>query len=204
MKKIFPVITTCILMLVCCTKDPSANNAHYPSVIAVTYASDNMQVSATSFTANDWLNVDFTVAADSVEWWVSDTATNPYDTIPYYPGSDTIITYPDTVINYPGDTTQYPHDTIPQLPGDSSYYPSNDSTGYDTVQVPPQDTTVNPPQDSILYNTHYGYIIKTNGSNLKIQVTKQGNYTVEARAYRKNSNGSYTLIKTGYVKLSAR
>src|ERR1044072_4032346 len=116
MKKMFFAFMAFTLLLVCCTKDPSVTNANYPANIAVTYASDNMQVSATSFIAADWLSVDFTETADSIYWHVSDTATNPYDTIPYYPPTDTLY--------YPGDTIpNYPHDTVQIPPTDTTHYP---------------------------------------------------------------------------------
>ena len=193
-----------------CNKDFSLDNEHTPSSVAVTYASDNMQVSATSFTANDWLSIHFTEAADSTGWWVSDTA-NAYDTIPpdpggpadttTWPGGDTIVYYPPAdSTGYTGDTTIYPggDTTIYYPPADSPYYPPADSSGY------PHDTIVYPPHDSIPYNNgNKGYVVQVQGSDLKIQVTRHGNYTIEARAYRKNGRGNYTLIKTGYIKLSA-
>ena len=206
MKKIISVMIACAAILLCCTKDPSLDNAHV-ALVTVDGASSNMQVSAVSFRSNDWLNVDFSETTDSIGWWISDTATNPYDTVPYYPGGDTVVNYPpvdssqyphgDTIINYPPDTTHYPHDTIPQWPGDSSYNPPTyDSSGY------PHDTIVYPPHDSIPYNNN-GYAIQVNGNHLRIQINKRGNYLVMAMAYRRNTNGSYTVIKTGYVKLSA-
>ncbi len=222
MKKIFSAIT-CAVIMVCCTKDPSVHNTDSPQDIMVTYASNNMQVSAASFTANDWLSVDFTVAADSIGWWVSDTLTNPYDSVPYYPGSDTVVYNPgnDTTFNPggpvqnphdsfpqpPADTTQYPHDTIPYPPTDSNYYPPPyDSSAYphDTTPPPPHDTIINPPQDSLIYhNSGAGYLIQVHGRNLIIQIKKRGNYLIQAKAYKRNINGSYSALQTGYIKLSA-
>ncbi len=221
MKKIFAVIIACAVTVICCTKDKSVTDPNNVSLITLDGASSNMIVSANTFTAADWLSVDYSEAADSIGWWVSDTLTNPYDTVPYYPGSDTTIHYPDTTVYYPGDTTgypggdtivyyppgdttQYPHDTIPQWPGDSSYNPppyDTSSSPHDTVPSYPHDTITYPPHDSAQYNN--GFVMQANGKNIKIKINKRGSYTVVAFAYHKNTNGSYTIIKTGYVKLSA-
>lgn len=147
-----------------------------------------------------------------------DTTTYP----PTYPGDTT--TYPgnnDTVIYnppYPGDTTVYNpggNDTTIYNPGDTTVYnpgdtlnqpqPPHDSTIYNPPY--PNDTTGNGgyyPDSTGIHGGHTsgdGYIMITHDGYVEIKVSKRGSYTLTAKAYHRNADGSYTLIKTGHVKM---
>jgi hypothetical protein len=188
-----------------------------------------MQVSMTNFTSGDLLDVHFSQTADSIAWWVSDPSSDnldsagyPRDTSwipPYIPSPDSTIYPPDTTglppVVSPTDSAGYPRDTTwepPYIPPpDSTIFPPD--TSHYSPGMPPGDSTHLPadpnrvgPQshDMTHAKNGNGYTCFSNKDHLKIEIKNRGNYQVSAAAYSRNADGSYSLIKTGWIRISAR
>jgi hypothetical protein len=217
MKKISFFIGSLILLVISCNKESGKSGSTTPLQVSVMDVSEGMQVSSTTLSSNEVLDVLYTGSADSIAWWMTDSS----HSIPVSVDSSAYYPYP------PHDSVSYPHgDTIytpPSIPVDSSHYP-HDSTGLPPFIPPvdsvhyPGDTTIYlpPPYDSVSHpvdSTRKGipagnpfaaaYSFTTNKNQLALKINLSGHYTVNVAAYRKNADGSCTLIKRGYVKLSA-
>jgi len=211
------------LLIVCCTKEASVQTPLQPSVVNVTAMSTGMNVSSTSFTANELVSVSYNVAgADSIQWNIQDSIpyypdssyTYPWpDSIVTYPGGDTVVSFPDTIPGYPGGDTIPPYpdgDTIPNNPWPDTIptYPGGDTAvnypGDDTlVNDPGNDTTLIYPGNDSTGNNGNNYVLTFRNKIADIRILKKGNYVLVANAYRHNANGTYTLISKGYVQLKA-
>lgn len=216
MKKISLFVSFLVLVMISCNKESGNSAGNNPLQVSVTDASAQMQVSYTRFTSNDVLSVQFTEAADSIIWWVNDSAhsgTVHCDSIlnkpPGYdslnpPHADTVYPPP----HVPVDSTRFPHDSagMPPVipPGDSSRLPG------DTIIIlpPPSDSVYHPHDstvngDSLQYPVSNAFYYSANKTRLTLGIRQSGSYLVSAAAYHKNADGSFTLTKTGYVRLTA-
>jgi hypothetical protein len=202
MKKITIFIGSFILALTGCNKEASKSANTPPLEISVTDVSDLMQVSNMKLNSNETLDVQYTGLADSIVWWVTDSTHSvpvtidstilfhnpPHDSLPGHNPGDTLYTPP----SIPVDSTHYPPDTTINIPPpyyDSAhnYHPADSSRKGDDLGNP--------------FASAYTFTINKNHLTLKINLS--GSYVVHVAVYQKNADGSFTLIKTGYVKLLA-
>ena len=222
MKKIWFLFASFILFLISCNKESSKSGSSSPLQVSVTDASALMQVSYTSFSSSQILDVQFTESADSIVWWVADSVHSGsmhcdstiyypphYDSLPHYPPTDSVYPPPYIPIDsshYPRDTTIYfppPYDTV-WHPIDSAAYPRDT-----TIYLPPPYDSVYHPVDSTRHGSSFqnpassGYYYTISKSHLALGIKQSGNYVINAAAYHRNKYGSLTLTKVGYVKLSA-
>lgn len=214
MKKISLFVSSLILFTISCNKESGNSAASSPLQVTVTDASNLMQVSYTRFNSNEVLSVQFSETADSIIWSVTDSShagTIHTDSIINYPShSDSLHVPPaDTIysppyIPVPVDSSRFPGDTTgtpPVIPPvDSSRHP-----GDTVIYLPPPSDSVYHPVDSTRNgsNSSAGYYYSTNKTQLTLGIRQSGSYIVNAAAYHKNADGSFTLTKTGYVRLSA-
>lgn len=215
MKKVSFFVSSLILVLISCNKESGKSGSSSPLQVSVTDASALMQVSYTRLNSSVVLDVQFTEPEDSIIWWVSDSAhagTIHCDSmINYPPHNDSLPPHADTIYSpphFPRDSSRYPHDSAgapPVIPPvDSAAYPG-DTTIY---SPPPYDSVYRPADstgnaDTLQNHSSAAYYYSTNQTHLTIGIRQSGSYMVKVAAYRKNVDGSFTLIKTGYIRLSA-
>lgn len=213
MKKFIIPTLALPLLIVCCTKEASVSKGTHATIVNVTDASEGMDIARTSFAANELITANYTVAgADSIQWSIQDSVPHyPNTDTAYYPGSDTLYN-PDSTY-YPGGngSTYTPGDDSSYVSGgDSSYVPADTlenghTGGYDTTYTPGGDSTY-VPVDSTSGGHNNGngsYIVTTRNGYVEIKISKKGGYVLVAKAYKRNADGTYTLIKKGYIKFNA-
>jgi hypothetical protein len=228
MKKLILPALALPLLIVCCTKEASMQTTSQPSVINVAGISPGMSISGTRFTANEVMTASYNVAgADSIRWYMQDSIPYYPDSNYHYPGGDTtvynpgdtVVTYPDTIPGYPGGDTipHYPGDTIPSYPSQDTIpnYPGGDTLvtypdtipgypGGDTlVTYPGSDTLINYPGTDSSGSHGNSYVLTVQNKTAEIRISKRGSYVLVANAYRRNANGTYTLISRGYIQFKA-
>jgi hypothetical protein len=225
MKKIMLLGVLCAVAQLSCNKEDSKSDGSRSLQVSVTENSAFLQVSTTSFTSAEILEVRYIQAADSIVWYITDsTASNP--AIPYGDSTgqhrDTTIyppIFPQMISTPPADPLGSPRDSaypppfvIPidsfTLPPDSAVYPPPPSVPPADSSQLPWDSTTDPtpgnPDNLMHLLSGSGYSCSFNKNRLSLEISLGGTYLVQAAAYRKNNNGSYALIQTGYIRLTAR
>jgi hypothetical protein len=222
MKKSGIILFALVSALASCNKEDSKSSesefgsATKPMLVSVVNSSNSVALNETSYPASDSIPVDFHQASDTTLWWICNPASGSSDSS-IYPGDTSsipvniappVVSAPPTP---PADSTGNPGDTIatvypptppappspiviqPSLPADSTSNPADTSRGvnlvfYSALQSNPRN---------------YACSIAGNGSlNLKIYNT--GEYQILVGTYRRNTDGSFTLVKTGFISFSAK
>jgi hypothetical protein len=226
MKKIMLLGVLCAVVQISCNKEDSKSDSGHTLQVSVTETSPFMQVSRTTFNSTDILDVQYIQAADSVVWIVTDSSSGNLNMSPGDSAGqrrDTTIIppiLPPMIPGPPGDSTGSPRDsTSPPpivIPIDSSKLPKDSTYPPPPIIIPPPvdssrlpgDSTNFPPPgnpDSLMHPlSGNGYSCSYNKNHLSVEISRSGTYLVQAAAYRKNSNGSYSLVQTGFVRLTAR
>lgn len=199
MKKWLFGLAAATYIMVACNKEASVSSSLPANSISVTATSALMNVSASALSADDSLVIYFEGSEEDSICWLFDGDSSyghhedhhghdstGHDSTWYGDGDSIHIFYGDSLDHFE-DSLHHPYD---------SSFVHNDSTNCRNL-------------DSAGYHKkgHYmqpGFTITVNGNKATLRVLRTGNYMLTAKAYARNSDGSYTLVKSGYIKLTAR